>query len=225
MSNSYSKLWMLGLSVTEEVRLQRKPQLISRTWWDSVISSGSGKISKLNPSIDILCVLRGCYRRLDTPSFNKSQRLCKSDLKQCNAFTLQPKLKSKHTCACTQAWIQTYDTLDYDHGVGCIISCNQWIHNFSQLPSMAILKTHLTVYTFRFPVYIQRSFQSILARWLKWSCCLSITTDGRSSIHVCTPVCICKCVHEKQMLIVCCSHAYTYCTWHRIMITQVCVHQ
>lgn len=84
------------------------------------------------------------------------------------------------------------DILDYVHVVVCIISCNQYIHDFS------CLEIHLTVkgrgcsqvHTLQFTVYIQRSFQSISDRWLKWSSRLRLTTDKRSSIHVCTPVCV-----------------------------------
>lgn len=40
---------------------------------------------------------------------------------------------------------QTYNTPDYDHGVGSIISSDQYIHDFSCLTSTAVLKIHLTV--------------------------------------------------------------------------------
>lgn len=146
-----------------------------------------------------------CYRQLDTPSL----RYCAGQTNS-NMMLL---LKGEHT----NAWTQIYNTLDYAHGVGCIISCDQYIHDFSHLVSTAALKIHLTVkargcsqiHTLRFTVYIQRSFKSISDRWLKWSSCLSVTTDWRSC-------------WRKQMWMMCFSHAYTYCTWQR-NITQVCV--
>ncbi len=134
-----------------------------------------------------------------------------------------------HICLHTGMNTHTYNTLDYVHGVGCIISCDQYIHDFSRLEIHLTVKargcSRVHTHTLRFTVYIQRSLQSISDRWLKWSSCLSVTTDRRSSIHVCAPVCVStsECVHVKQMCIMCFSHAYTYCTWHRIMITQVCV--
>lgn len=123
---------------------------------------------------------------------------------------------------------QTYNTPDYDHEVGSIISSDQYIHDFSCLTSTAVLEIHLTVKvigrsrirTLRLTVYIQISFQSISERWPGQSSSLRTTskfhlTRGHSRVYRQT------CAYEKDVFKLCFSHAYTYCTWHIIVITQV----
>lgn len=110
---------------------------------------------------------------------------------------------------------QTYNTPVYDHKVGSNISSDQYIHD---------LKIHLTVKakgrTHRLTIYIQISFQLISERWPGRSSSLRTTskfhlTRGHSRVYRQT------CAYEKDVFKLCFSHAYTYCTWHIIVITQV----
>lgn len=119
---------------------------------------------------------------------------------------------------------QTYNTPVYDHKVGSNISSDQYIHDFSCLMSTAVLKIHLTVKakgrTLRLTIYIQISFQLISERWPGRSSSLRTTskfhlTRGHSRVYRQT------CAYEKDVFKLCFSHAYTYCTWHIIVITQV----
>lgn len=159
------KLWL-------RQNLKAKPQyqytvcvkgLLPTTWQPPPLTGAGGRASQTNGNVTLW--------RLNT-----NTHIC-----------LHMGHKRRHTTH----WIML-------HGVGCIISADQYIHDF-----FSHLEIHLTVkgrgcsqvHThFDFQSSFRDHFSRFQTdRWLKWSSYLSATTDRRSSVRVCTPVCVCMC--------------------------------
>lgn len=131
--------------------------LVSTTWCGSTVSFSSEQTSTLNLSVDKVSVLWDCSLNWKPPR-PPSLRLCKESGYISFLFwrfnTNTRVLQHRRTAG--------KHTLDYVPGLGSIISCDQYIHDFFSFwnPSHSEGKSP-QVHTLRFMIYIQRSFHSI----------------------------------------------------------------